>query len=60
MFGKISGEFPFKLGNDHISLNIGGVIPLIVSKSFEYVLFKAVNRNISAYEFSIQHENQQQ
>jgi hypothetical protein len=49
VFGKISGEFPFKLGNTHISLKISGVFPLIVSKSLDFVLFKADNRNISAY-----------
>jgi hypothetical protein len=46
---EISGEFPFKLGNTHISLKISGGIPLIVSKSLKFALFKAVNRNISAY-----------
>jgi hypothetical protein len=46
---KVSGEFPFKLGNTHISLKLSGFFPLIVSKSLEFFLFKAVNRNISAY-----------
>ncbi|MDQ1000077.1 hypothetical protein QFZ28_000477 [Neobacillus niacini] len=36
-------------GLNHISLKIGGAFPLIVSKSLDFVLFKAVNRNISAY-----------
>jgi hypothetical protein len=49
VFGKISGVFPFKLGNTPISLKIGGESPLIVFKSLEMVLSKAVKRNISAY-----------
>ena len=46
---KINGKIPAKLGNTHISLKIREVFPLILSKSLDFVLFKAVNRNISAY-----------
>jgi hypothetical protein len=46
---KNKGKIPSKLGNTHISLKIRGVFPLILSKSLDFVFFRAVNRNISAY-----------
>ncbi|EKN62359.1 hypothetical protein BABA_26236 [Neobacillus bataviensis LMG 21833] len=49
MYEKRNGKIPAKLGNTHISLKIRGVFPFILSKSLDFVLFRAVNRNISAY-----------
>jgi hypothetical protein len=49
VFEKINGEIPAILGNTHISLKIRGVFPLISSKSLDFVLFREINRNISAY-----------
>jgi hypothetical protein len=46
--GKINGRIPFKLGNTHISLKTREVFPVILLKFLDFVLFRAVNRNISA------------
>jgi hypothetical protein len=46
---KIREAFPVILGNTYISLKIGEAFPVILSKSLDFVLFLAVNRNFFAY-----------